>query len=378
LINLKMRSVCLAFFLAVFVAFPLMTNVLIGASALRSLSHNESETNLHRLNIVIVAEARSASSLVLDMLQTLPSSFSFFEPFYHFLPPTASRDQKLPGSYLSLFNCRLQRHQDVNLTSHLFWEESCLRAGASWMREAMRIRCVSGNMTKADQIAIQNRCRESQIRIVKTVRFRSYTSRLPLEADPEMKVIHVVRHPADIAESWIRRGWGDRMDITRFLCHSMETKVALFANISKTSRYLLIRAEDLLTHPNTTFKASAFNASQQIDAVVQQLSQFVQIRKGTALHTSFSANANAVWLKSTERFLFNSSPRLSTKKAPSLSLARNLPYTSSSPSTVTHHPTTVSASTTKNTFFKDWRLREELGHHFRTHCKHVLSHFGYE
>lgn len=155
--------------------------------------------------------------------------------------------EHLPGSYTSLFECDYD--ENTPWLDKVFWGEACRRRPSRWMPAAMRERCLHGKMLASDRRLIVKRCLQSQLRVVKTVRFRNYVRDLPVD-DPNLRVIHLVRQPNLIAASWFRKGWRkynpDR--IGKALCYAMTDKLTAF-NSLRPDQFLRVYSGDILRDP---------------------------------------------------------------------------------------------------------------------------------
>lgn len=203
------------------------------------------------LEVVLVAEGRSGSSATLDMLSAVPGAFLLYEPFFAFQPDSLHGAPKLelPGGYDMLFNCSFALYK--SLVDRIYWGEACRRSASSkWMSTGLKERCAAGNLTQMDRRAIYRQCTASRVRILKTIRFRGYIEETLPVARPTLRVLHLLRRPADVAESRFRRGWMNyqRTKIAEEVCDSYRQKMTAFSRLSP-AQFQRLRGEEIKKEP---------------------------------------------------------------------------------------------------------------------------------
>eukprot|EP00054_Salpingoeca_dolichothecata_P012172 m.67568 g.67568 ORF g.67568 m.67568 type:complete len:300 (+) comp19816_c0_seq1:62-961(+) len=256
------------------------------------------DTEPKNLHVLLIAEARSSSSFTLELLQSISNSFSFFEPFFSY-QPSKTPLEALPGSYKTLFNCKLFTQQD--LLDRILWSEACLRRNVlDWIDPQTRQRCLNHTLTWNDKFYIQQRCKASSVRIIKTVRFRGYVAdELPLD-DADLKVIHLIRRPSLISDSWLRKNWlgGQRDLIVDHLCQSMKRKIHGFDHLS-ARQFMRLRSETVLHNPEHaaqllfTFLGVDYGTTQQ-KLVLKSVARSKHLRKNKA-NTQQTSWPNIQW-----------------------------------------------------------------------------------
>lgn len=194
-------------------------------------------------SILIIGEMnRAGSNELMELLSTIPKSFSLYEPFRNFkyvgmLP--------LPGSFSTLYSCEFK--DDVEMTSKVVWpgdarkatmgqllgdylDEGISRRGDAKLKSMpepdysilvnataevgtpfrtvwSRINATRYNFQREQTLdaasveQVGRLCEESKVRIIKTIRFTGYVRVLPEQVKDSVKVIYMIRHPEGLLQA---------------------------------------------------------------------------------------------------------------------------------------------------------------------------------
>ncbi|XP_064606390.1 carbohydrate sulfotransferase 1-like [Liolophura sinensis] len=212
------------------------------------------------VKVLVLAYFRSGSTLTGELIQQTKGTFYVFEPFhqmeYHYLktgePPTLINGTKWPNTLEglqmpyqvhtleSLFNCQIKRIDKRALTP--FAEQSVMVSNYSKCRKSME-EC-------AEELG--SACLGSPIREIKTIRTPMRFVTELLKKDPSVKVIHLLRDPRGLINSWITYGYKPKTDILpQYVCNligdDLKTRYELEKQYPGT--FLSLIYEDLAQHP---------------------------------------------------------------------------------------------------------------------------------
>ncbi|CAL4122569.1 unnamed protein product, partial [Meganyctiphanes norvegica] len=159
------------------------------------------------LVLVLSSLPRSGSSLMGELIATIPNSVYYFEPIYKFLQKgTWTNDQNITSDYIkSLFRCEIEKEF-----------ENWFKANPDWIKwwNIKAKRCYSmktyhGKLKCFSNFNIKQDCEESNAIIMKVIRARmSWIEPFILDQSLNLKIIHIVRDPRASIKSIMQfNGW---------------------------------------------------------------------------------------------------------------------------------------------------------------------------
>lgn len=230
---------------------------------------------------VIVAEGRSGSTFLFSALRSHPHVFGIFEPFYHVKNGAVTADNAKPVGQLidDVYACNFHSNVDS-----LYWSEACKHFR---LTKVQRGRCQRGQHEGVEALLHEAQCRQAPVRLIKTVRFHHHAQRHLLSLEG-IFIIHLLRSPLDVADSWIQQGWfgGDPAKVTQLLCEALrDSRSAL---VQSRRPVLTVKYDSLLNDPVTVIaQLLDFLGLDQAPAVFQAVNQSV------ARHTQWSHRRGA-------------------------------------------------------------------------------------
>ena len=162
-----------------------------------------------RQHVAILSTGRSGSTLLMELLASLPNTVYYFEPYFNFahhdehVSPIPIHDAAIPRM-AELYDCeRMIRDGRIQSITSLFACE-----GTAWIAEtpAEVEACKSGVINIERSLS---RCLSSSRMVVKATKLPWLTIKLNSTAviPRDVKVIHLVRHPAAVLRSQYSAGW---------------------------------------------------------------------------------------------------------------------------------------------------------------------------
>lgn len=146
-----------------------------------------------------------------------------------------------------------------SLAQQVYWTYGCKQS--TYFNKTGRVEaCKSGFIDNYDILAIRRHCRESSLRLLKTIRFHtfnaSFSAFMAMRAW-DTRVIHLVRNPWHVLRSQIVAGWhGDHLDevhfsrISHVRCRNMTATHQYLHAAVPDSRLLVVRYEDMMLNPS--------------------------------------------------------------------------------------------------------------------------------
>ncbi|XP_076032331.1 uncharacterized protein LOC143020050 [Oratosquilla oratoria] len=190
---------------------------------------NETYKGASVVKVLLLAYQRSGSSFTGELLTSGNESMYVYEPLFPWRNRLAQSDhmdamEGMVRALGDLFDCRDEVLRQFENKGFRYFRRTA--AGSDW-------------------------CDAAPLRLIKTIRFRSFFGASWLRRRPDIKVIHLVRDPRGIISSVKKGGgiWGKHNRDAELQCLNMKDDLQL-ETLLGPQRYLRIRYEDLVD--NTT------------------------------------------------------------------------------------------------------------------------------
>lgn len=226
----------------------------INLSSLKYPWSKNSTTSTGPQHIFLLSYARSGSSFVGDLLQSMPNSFYYFEPM-HFLSNSVLNQSFDEARTIldQLFNCQVSQ-----VSGFTEW----VKAHPSFMKFKRSVRYwkyCSANKSCYNSTVVDTYCRKQSSVIVKAIRLNLHEASLLFTTHPNLnlKIIYLMRDPRGTLNSRTKYPidiWCKKQSVcssSKKFCELLADDLEVMCDLLSTrpEAFIVIRYEDLAINP---------------------------------------------------------------------------------------------------------------------------------
>ncbi|KFM76087.1 Carbohydrate sulfotransferase 6, partial [Stegodyphus mimosarum] len=218
-------------------------------------------TNKHRktvgsgpLHVLLIAYARTGSSFLGDLLQSLPGTFYYFEPLHFLSNPVLNSSFHEARSLLDkIFHCNVSKIQGFLMWQKKHDKYMKLRRSFEYWRTCSKFKtCYNGSYIDAY-------CRNHTTLIAKTIRLNLKEASKLFDTHPELnlKIIYLARDPRGTLNSRMKfpvAAWCNKdpmCSIPKHFCSALSEDLDTICSLSsnRPDDFAVVRYEDLAMDP---------------------------------------------------------------------------------------------------------------------------------
>ncbi|XP_015921422.1 carbohydrate sulfotransferase 1-like [Parasteatoda tepidariorum] len=234
--------------------YALVGNTYFIKNTLQTLSNLRHPKENNDLHVLLISYARTGSSFVGDLLQSLPNSFYYFEPLHFLSSPVFNSSHEEARELLNrLYNCNVTSVHDF-----MKWQKSHsnymkLKRSFRYWKECTKLRsCYNGTF-------LDSLCRNQKLIIAKTIRIKLKEAAELFATHPHLnlKIIYLSRDPRGTLNSRTKfpiSSWCKHDPMCsnhKVFCSALneDLQTACVLLNERPNDFMVIRYEDLCLNP---------------------------------------------------------------------------------------------------------------------------------
>eukprot|EP00055_Hartaetosiga_balthica_P003950 m.9554 g.9554 ORF g.9554 m.9554 type:complete len:343 (+) comp3491_c0_seq1:456-1484(+) len=262
--------------------------------------------------VLIISSGRAGTTKMMDELKVLEAAFHIQEPFLQ----SFRHHLETPPKYEDIFSCDAYRTHP----QHILWAYACTQTPAFTSTEYFQHICET-NPLLFGKIAYKF-CKQSSIRILKTIRFDRYHDLLFPPECSEKKIINNIRHPWNLGNSIFAIGWGvdtskltstsgilsELLKVTIVRCEMVKAQLTHLQSFMKSSHaenvkvLNIVHNEDFADHKNS-LDVLDFIFEKELMDVVWKNTYYSTLRKAFVDHLKSTVSYFPTFSKPYQHFL---------------------------------------------------------------------------